>query len=77
MYNYPLKVRIHNPEVEKEVKIPLYSSLEEAEQNLGRVRILEIVNDSLIITARLNIRNEMITDLQRKHKNEKDTNSTN
>ncbi len=60
MYNYKIKVRIHHPEVEKEVSVPLYSSLEEAESKLGRTRVLELVNESVLMSARVKTRNEMI-----------------
>lgn len=66
MYNYPVTVRIHNPEIEKKVDIPLYSSLNEAIDNMSEKWVLEVVNDHLITTARNNIRNNMINDLFKK-----------
>lgn len=65
MYNYKVKVRIHNPEVEKEIDVPLYSSLQEAISNLTTTKVLEMVNDHIIYRKRVEVREEMIKEVMK------------
>ena len=66
MKTITFRVRVFNPNTEREVSVNLYDNLQEILKENDEEAIVEIINQHCISIKRSEVRNEMINELQGK-----------
>lgn len=68
MHNTKIKVRIFNPNMEVEIEVPQFDSVDEAIKTCGSKYCLQVINDSAITGARIHWRNSITKELFNKRR---------